>query len=262
MPSDRGHSVGEVAGPSRAADPRRMAEALSEPLRSDIFDALCGWLPNATVGQLAEFLGEEPSVVARELAALEACDLVEPLANAAAHPGDSVPYRATRDGYISDEEWAEFPPELRRRLLARTLDKMQERIRAAIGAGGFDSPDVHVSWLPTDLDGLGYQDLVRLLVETLNRARDIQVAAVQRRAEGSAEEAEIRTSLMIVHFLDGLGEPGDDRDAPPLLARMFALTEAIAEEVPGENPDWHRIADSATSLAALARRRANASIVR
>lgn len=260
MPSDRGHSV-EVAGPSRAADTRRMAEALSDPLRSDIFDALCGWLPNATVGQLAEFLGEDAGIVARELAALEACDLVEPLGSATAHPGDSVPYRATRDGYISDEEWAEFPPDLRRRLLARTLDKMEERVRAAIGTGGFDSPDVHVSWLPTDLDGLGYQDMVRLLVETLNRARDIQVAAVQRRAEGSAEEAEIKTSLMIVHFLDGLGEPAGDRDSPPLMARMFALTEAIAEEVPSEKPDWHRVADSATSLAALARRRANANVV-
>ena len=263
MPSDRSRSVSEVAvARERGAGPRRMAEALADPLRADIFDALCGWLPNATVGQLAEFLGQEPSAVAREVAELEAFDLVEPLANAAAHPGDSAPYRATGDGYISDEEWAEFPPELRRRLLARVLDKMQERIRAALGAGGFDAPDVHVSWLPTDLDGLGYQDMVSLLVETLNRARDIQVAAVQRRADGVADDDEVKSSVMLVHFLDDAATGAPEEPSRSTVMQMFALMEAIGEEVPNEAPDWHRIAESATALAALARRRASANLVR
>ena len=263
-PSDRGAPEDERRPTVvRPGDPRRMAEALAEPLRADIFDTLCGWMPDATAGQIAEFLGVAQEQVAREIAVLQECDLVEPLGDAHARPGDTPAYRATHDGYISDEEWEEFPPELRRRLLARMLEKMNERIRAAIGTGGFDAPDVHVSWLPTDLDGLGYQDMSQLLVETLNRAREIQVAAVQRRAEGVADEVEIKTSLMIVHFLDGLGGPdGDDRRSATLLKRVFALTETIAEEVPSEAPDWHRIADSATALAALARRRANANVVR
>lgn len=238
-----------------------MAEALADPLRADIFDALTGLVPSATADQLAEMLGQPAADVQRALAMLEGCDLVEPIAEAGEATG--APYRATRQGFISDEEWAEFPPALRRRLLARLLDKMHERIRAAVGTGGFDAPDVHVSWFPTDLDGLGYQDLVALLAETLNRARDIQVAAVQRRADGTADELEVKTSLMIVHFLDGLGGPdAEDQASAPLLKRVFSLSEAIAEEVPRDAPDWHRIAESATALAALARRRANANVVR
>jgi DNA-binding transcriptional ArsR family regulator len=260
--SNRGPFLGEPVAVPRENEPRPMAEALADPLRADIFDALSGWLPTATAVQLADALGQPADDVMRQLRFLEERNLVEPVAPEPARPGDSPPYRATRDGFISDEEWADFPPEMRRRLLARLLDKMNERIRAAIGQGGFDAPDVHVSWLPTDLDGIGYQDLVRLLAETLNRARDIHVAAVQRRADGTADEVEVQTSLMIVHFLDGLGEAGAEPASAPLSARMFALTEAIAEEVPNEAPDWHRVAECATALAALARRRAAASIVR
>lgn len=233
-----------------------MAEALSDPLRADIFDVLAGWLHTGTVEQIAQFLDQPADAVARELAVLEASDLVEPLA------GDPAPYRATRDGLFDDEEWAEFPAKLRVRFHARLLDKMHARIRSAINNGGFDAPDVHVSWMPTDLDGLGYQDLARLLVDTIYRAQDIQVAAVERRAAGAADDEVVRSSLMLVHFLDDAPPGGEPERAAPLLARMFALTEAIAEEIPGETPDWHRIADSATELAALARRRANANIVR
>lgn len=238
-----------------------MAEALSDPLRADIFDTLAGWLPNATVQQIAEFLGTAPEDVARELAVLEASDLVEPLAAAPDRPGDSPPYRTTREGTFTDDQWVEFPPELRRRFFARLLDKMNARIRSAIAKGGFDAPDAHVSWMPTDLDGLGYQDMVRLLVETINRAQDIQVAAVARRAAGTADDEEVKSSLMLVHFLDDAG-PAPEPEPAGTLARVFSLMEAITDEVPGETPDWHRIADSATALAALARRRAAANVVR
>jgi len=238
-----------------------MVEARSDPLRGDVFDVLAAWLPNATAGQIAEFLGEDADAVARELLVLEKSDLVEPLSAEPARPGDTPPYRVTRDGNITDEEWAQFPPELRRRLLARLLEKMNTRIRSAIAAGGFDGPDVHVSWMPTDLDGLGYQDVVRLLVETINRAGDIQVAAVERRAAGTADDEQIRSSLMLVHFIDD-GGPAEEAQPAPVAARMFALMETIADELPAESPDWSRIADSATALAALARRRASANVVR
>src|SRR5215217_5458665 len=149
-PSDRGPHLTEVAATrDTEADARRMAEALSDPLRGDVFDVLTsGWLPNATAQQIAEFLGESPGDVARQLTVLEASNLVEPLAATADRPGDSPPYRATHDGTFTDEQWAELPVELRRRMLARLLDKMNARIRAAIGKGGFDPPDVHVSWMP------------------------------------------------------------------------------------------------------------------
>jgi hypothetical protein len=238
-----------------------MAEALADPLRADVFDVLSGWRPNATVGQIAELLGHPAREIARAIAVLEQCDLVEPLGNAPPHPGDSAPYRTTRDGWISDEEWAEFPPDLRRRLLARTLDKMYERIRSAVGRGGFDGPDAHVSWLPTDLDGIGYQDMVRLINETLSRARDIQVAAVERRAAGTADDEEIKTSVMLIHFVEPTGAGGGGEPSPTMLDRIYALTSAIADEVPGATPDWEQIAESAMTLAALARRRSQAGIV-
>ena len=257
-PSDRGPRLDERASKRRApGDVQRMAQALSDPLRADIFDVLAGWLTTATVQQIAEFLGEPAEAVARELAVLEASDLVEPIGS-----DDAPPYRATREGFFDDEEWAEFPPELRRRFFARLLDKMNARIRTAIAKGGFDPPDVHVSWLPTDLDGLGYQDMVRLLAETLVRAQEIQIAAVQRRAEGVAdEEDDIKSSVMLVHFVDH-GGSRDDEPSGPLLARALALAELLADEVPRQAPDWHRVAESATALAALARRRANANVVR
>jgi DNA-binding transcriptional ArsR family regulator len=263
-PSDRSPGVDEPPriAPRSADEARRMAEALSDPLRADIFDVLAGWLKTATVQQIAEFLGESPDDVSRELAVLEASKIVEPLADEPARPGDSPPYRTTHDGDFSDEEWAEFPPALRRRIFARLLDKMNVRIRSALGKGGFDPADVHVTWMPMDLDGLGYNDMSRLLGETLGRAQDIQVEAVERRVAGTADDVEVRSSLMMVHFHDAAAALAEAEDPRPLLAQIFALADDIADEVALDEPDWQRLAESATALARLARRRSQASIVR
>jgi len=261
-PSKRGPHVDEPSATFRSArDMRRMAEALSDPLRADIFDVLLGWLHTATVRQIAEFLGESPDDVWREVDVLERSDLIEPVAEAGAHPDDSPPYRAIRDGLFTDEEWAELPPELRRRLLARMLDKMNARIRSAIGKGGFDAPDVQVIWMPTELDGLGHNDLTRLVAEMLQRAQDIQVAAVERRAAGTADEVGVNSSLMIVHFADDAATAVEE-DPGPLLAQIFALADEIGDHVAADAPDWQKLAESATQLARLARRRSQASVVR
>jgi hypothetical protein len=241
------------------SSPRRLAEALAVPLHADVFDALC-WLANGTVPQLCQFLGHPAREIEGAVARLVEADVIEPIGPRPAAPGEPVAYRTTRDGLITDEEWAEFPPELRRRLLGRQVDKMYERMRDALNAGGFDPPDVHLSWMPADLDGIGYQDMVRLMEETLNRARDIQVATVERRAAGSSDGEEIKTSVMLLHFLEPPGAA--DGPEPKVLERMKDLSAYLTGEVPAESPDWERIAESATTLAALARRRAAASVVR
>jgi DNA-binding transcriptional ArsR family regulator len=237
-------------------DPRRIGEALRDPLRSDVFDALTGWLGQATAARIAEFLRVPPAAVEQALAVLVSHDLVEPL-----EEGPSPAFRATQEGLISDEEWAEFPAELRRTLLARNLEKMHERIRGAVERGGFDAADVHLSWVPTDLDELGYQDMVRLLTETLNRAQAIQAAVVERRATGEADESSLRTDLMMLHFLQ---DGGTAAPAPPrsTLERAMALSDSIADEVASETTDWQRIAAQALELAELARRRGTARVVR
>lgn len=243
-----------------ARDPRHIADALSDPGRAEVFEAL-GWLGTATADEIARFTTLPRAQTAEHLSVLEAHDLVEPIADAPT--GGSAPYRATRETLITDEEWAEFPRALRRRLLARMLGRMDDRVRSALRRGGFDAADVHVSWMPTDLDGIGYQDVVRLLAETLHRAGDIQAAAVERRASGAADDIAVRSEIVLLHFRHEAEdvEPEEDPATRPLAERMHELADAIADEMPRERPDWHRVADDAAALAALARRRAGATVL-
>lgn len=253
----RGDAQLSVVPPAR--DPRHIADALSDPARADVFEAL-GWLATATAEDIAQFMSIPSAQAAEHLAVLEAHDLVEPIADA---PGGSPPYRATRESLITDEEWAEFPRALRRRLLARMLDKMDDRVRSALRRGGFDAADVHVSWMPTDLDGIGYQDIVRLLAETLHRAGDIQAAAVERRASGAADEESVRSEIMLLHFRHEAEdvEPEQEEATRPLVERMHELADAIGDQMPRERPDWHRVAEDAAALAVLASRRAGATVL-
>ncbi|MDQ3741473.1 MAG: helix-turn-helix domain-containing protein [Actinomycetota bacterium] len=231
-----------------------VAEALADPLRAEVFDELAGWLGTATVAELSELVGAAVDEVARHLAVLERCDLVEPVTTAGA-TGD-VAYRATREPLVRDEAWTELPPAVRRQLLTRKLEKIEQRIWAAVARGGFDRPEAQVSWLPAELDERGAAEMSALMAETLERALDVQGRSVQRRADGATEGTEVKTDLMLLHFRreSGRATPPGVGSTGPVRERLYSLSDAIAATLPAGTPDWPALAAVARELAAIAER--------
>ena len=151
--------------------------------------------------------------------------------------------------------WARLSVPTRRRLTAIGLDAIDERIQTSLGAGGFDADDSHVSWLPADLDREGYEDMVRLTLETLERVREIQAAVADRRADGSSDGETIRTDFVMLHFDRGHGPsapPPEEVDA--LREEVFDVVDEVAAEVPEEQPNWRAVAARGRELVRLALR--------
>ncbi len=235
-----------------------VVEALVHPLRSEIFDALTGWLGTATVAELAELTESRVEDVVRDIAVLDRCGLVEPVSDGDRDaPIDvSTAFRATRDPAVDDEEWAQFPASLRRKLAARSLENLEEQVWAALARGGFDGADAHVSWVGLELDDRGRAEMAEALAQMLERARVAQSRSAARRAEGATQGEECETDLMLLHFRRGTESDSEPGTGPGAAARerAFGLSEEIAAEVPDGEPDWARIAGRARELAALAER--------
>jgi hypothetical protein len=244
------------AGAQRSGQPvdHRLVEALSGDAPTiEMFGALATRIVPGTATALSDYLGLAREEVEGRLASLERHGVIEPVTAPGA--GGEAAYRTVRDALITDEEWAQFTPGQRRRMYMAVLSILNARIWSALENGGFDAHDTHVSCLPTDLDRRGYEDMVALTLDTLERARDIQAAVVQRRAEGAAEEDAIKAELMILHFRRTGGEDA----APPepardLRERVYDAGEDVADAVSLETPDWQALAAAARELAVLAQR--------
>ena len=201
----------------------------------------------ATPAAIAELIAAAPADVEQALALLERSDLVEIARRA---PDGQPAFRATRDFFITDHEWAQVPPDVRRRFLVGLLEKMHDRVWAAVPRGGFDAPDVHVSWVPADLDRQAYDDVARAAAEFLERVRTAQADAVQRRADAAGDGEALRTDIMVLHFLRG-GEATTAVQPEAGRERIYGLVEDLTDGVAAEDPDWAALAPEARELAAL-----------
>lgn len=231
-------------------DPRILA-AFRDALAVEVFGAVTSRAVPATGSAIAELLGVSPAEVEERLASLERWNLVE---RVSAEPAAEPTYRAMREALITDEEWAQLAPADRRQAFAGLLETISARIWEAVERGGFDAHDAHVSRVPADLDTEGYEDMARLGAETLERAREIQAAVVQRRAEGTADGDGIKTELVFLHFRrDGQATPPPEAIAE-LRESAFEASEDVTDALAGEDPDWQSLAVRARELAALAER--------
>ena len=109
-------------------------------------------------------------------------------------------YRATAQPWLDDKQWARLPAAFRRKTLGRTLSEILEAAAGASQTGGFDHPEVTVNRMPLELDEQGWNDVVKLLNETLETALKIQADSQKRQGEPGADEASVRTELGVLHF--------------------------------------------------------------
>ena len=253
----------ERGGPRRSRpagtsiEPRvdeQIIRLFDDPHIYELFGAVATRVVETTPSALSEYVGLPRAQVEQRLSALEQCDMVEPVAGTDAH--EEPTYRTTRDALITDEEWSAFTPAHRRRLFTAALRNIDRRLWSAVERGGFDAQDTHVSWTPLDLDQEGYQAMVELALEMLERARDIQASVVQRRAGGADPTDSVTTDLMILHFRRS-AEATDDAgvaDIAPLREELYRGTEDLADGVAAEDLDAEQLAGRAQELMILLQR--------
>ncbi len=172
-----------------------LLRAISHPLRHRLLGMLDGRTasPNMLARELGLPLGRV-SYHIRLLNDLGAIELVrtEPRRGALEHF-----YRAVTTVWFSEADWARLPRAARRGILGQNLQHIFTTVTAAAEDGGFEHPGALVLRAPLQLDDEGMLELSRVLRETLERAREINARAGERREQGTDSYS---TELAILLF--------------------------------------------------------------
>src|SRR3954464_13963643 len=164
-----------------------LLKAISHPLRHRLLGLLDNRVasPNELARELELPLGRV-SYHIRLLADLGAIELVrtEPRRGALEHF-----YRAVTRGWFSEEDWARLPRSARRGILGQNLQHIFSSVTAAADGGGFDHSASVVLRAPLELDEEGLTELSELLRDSIDRAREINLRAAERRSNGSTAAA-------------------------------------------------------------------------
>jgi DNA-binding transcriptional ArsR family regulator len=176
---------------------QQLAKALAHPLRVRILTSLHQGV--SSPNQLAQELGEPLGNVSYHVKTLLEFDCVELVKTEPRRGAVEHFYRATERAFISDSDWEKIPASARRGISGAVLQMIGQDATEALMAGTIDGrSDSHVSRTPLVVDEKGRIEITQLLVETLDRAIEIQGEAASRLAEEKSDA--IATKLAILHF--------------------------------------------------------------
>lgn len=176
---------------------QQLAKALAHPLRVRILSSLHKGI--SSPNQLSQELGEPLGNVSYHVKTLLEYDCVELVKTEPRRGAVEHFYRATERAFFSDADWAKIPVSARRGINGVVLETIGQEATAAMVAGTIDvRTDSHVTQTPLLLDEQGWTEVATLLVETLNRAAEIQDEAASRLADEKADP--VATTLSFLHF--------------------------------------------------------------
>jgi hypothetical protein len=90
-------------------------------------------------------------------------------------------FAATARALFSEEDFNRIPPALRGSLSATTCSTLWERIQESLLAGTLDAhPERHLTWIPLELDWIGFIEIVRELDGMYHRINLMKAEAKER----------------------------------------------------------------------------------
>ena len=177
----------------------RLAKAMAHPLRQRILEVLNRRVSSPR--EVAEELGEKLGDVGYHFRMLREYGVIELVRTEQRRGAVKHFYRATSRAMLDNTTWARLPESARRAMRGHALDQIWQHVTDGVKNGGFDRDDMHVSWTTFDLDEKGYQAMVKLVEQTVEKAQAIQAQVVERRNNGKLVGEEIHSELAILHFL-------------------------------------------------------------
>jgi DNA-binding transcriptional ArsR family regulator len=204
---------------AKAGVDQRLVKALAHPLRVEILAILNERM--ASPNELSKELEEGLSQVSYHVKVLKDFECIEMVKTEPRRGAVEHYYRATARAYLGDSDWANLPDSVKPGVSTSVLQMAMDDVIGALQGGTFDSrSDRHLSWTPGVIDEQGWSETVDLLVETLDKAMDIQSKSATRLAKAGKEG--IPATLVMMHF-EGL-EPASKPAQKPKKARAAKKT--------------------------------------
>lgn len=176
----------------------QLLTALSHPTRTALLQILQE--STKTPKDLAQELGCAIRHVEYHLGILEKLGCINRVKTERTPGGKVIAhhYHAPELLWFDRDSWKVLDSEKRPGITTNALRLMDDDMRQALLAGTIDEGENHISRTPLRLDAAGYEDLVAVLAETLDRVVEIQAEA-QDRLESDATP--ILTKVHIVQFI-------------------------------------------------------------
>ena len=176
----------------------RLIKAFGHPLRTRILSVLNEKVSSPS--DLAIELNAQTGHTAYHIKVLKEIGFVELVDTEQRRGATEHYYRATRRALIPPDAWAKLPPATQQNIATDTFKLILDDASAAVEADAYSKrPDSHVSWTPMTLDEEGWTAFVELLEDTLEKAIEIQTAAMSRL--GGSESASIPVSMALAGYM-------------------------------------------------------------
>jgi hypothetical protein len=135
---------------------------------------------DASPSKIAERLGVPLNLVAYHTNVLLTAGFIELVGTRRVRGAVEHIYRAVDGPPISDHEWGELPPKIRRALSRLLVDAMSRDAHRALDGGGMDGATTHLSRSYLRLDDTGRDELSALLKSTLDAVGRIEARSRER----------------------------------------------------------------------------------
>jgi len=160
----------------------KLVKGLSHPVRVECLTVLTKRV--ASPRELSEILNHDLSNISYHVRTLDELGLIELVKEESVRGAVAHYYKAVERPLISESEWEQIPPEVRKAIAAYGLDLVFKDATEAIELGTFDSrPDRHLSRTTLLLDSEGFERLSARMEELLEAILAEQGAAAERMTE-------------------------------------------------------------------------------
>jgi DNA-binding transcriptional ArsR family regulator len=195
----------------KLGDPRYL-KGLSHPLRLRIFALLQE--RTASPRELAEWLDATLGAVSYHVRTLHELGLIELVRTSQVRGAIAHHYRSRVRPRATDEAWASASPVVKQAAVGTALQTVDEYVRAAGAAGGFDRAEAHLTRTHLRLDARGWQAAARACDKLLADLAKAEDAASKRLAKNpEAEKASDAAVVMMLFEAIKLTQPGGDKPA-------------------------------------------------
>lgn len=206
--ADRQKEQGSFGRPSH----EQLVKGLSHPVRTECLTVLTERV--ASPREIAEALDEDLSNVSYHVRVLSELGLIEliseePVRGAVAHY-----YKAVERPLLSNEEWEQMPPEVRKAISSYGWDILIKDASEAIKRGTFDNrPDRHLTRTPLLLDSEGFARLSKLMDGLLETILEEQAASTARMKTSGAEPIHAIAATALFAMPEPKSGPGAAHEA-------------------------------------------------
>lgn len=183
----------------------RLVKALSHPLRARALAILNERI--ASPKEIHEQLEVPLGNVNYHVNVLDELGCIELVKTAQRRGATEHYYRGTTRSFLNKENWAQLSPDAKSGVTVAGLKMINDASRAALEGETFDSRDNrHLSCTPINLDEQGWDEIMVLLDETLDRVLAIQGESASRQAKAENEQG-IRATISLLGFESPAGGP-------------------------------------------------------